>query len=78
MRLLGWMVRISNRVLVFFLPPQWKGYVAFAKKVSSVLFGGPASCQSYVAIRAVPMGWANSVDVIQNFIRRFVFKQHFR
>jgi hypothetical protein len=26
-----------------------------------------------VAIRGVPMGWVNSVDLIQNFIRKFVF-----
>ena len=28
---------------------------------------------TYVAARIVPMGWLNSVDLIQNFIRRFVF-----
>ena len=28
----------------------------------------------YAGMRMVPMGWVNSVDIIQNFIRRFVFK----
>ena len=27
----------------------------------------------YVAIRAIPMGWTNAVDLIQNFARNFVF-----
>ena len=59
---------------LFFLPPAWRGYCCFEKKVSRSIFGGPAHEQCFVAIRGVPMGWVNSVDLIQNFIRKFVFQ----
>jgi hypothetical protein len=58
---------------LFFLPKAWRGFCCFEKKVSRSIFGGPAHEQCYVAIRGVPMGWVNSVDLIQNFIRKFVF-----
>jgi hypothetical protein len=59
---------------LFYMPDAWRGLFAFSKQVSSAIFGGPPGELSYVGIRAVPMGWTNSVDVIQNFIRRFVFQ----
>ena len=59
---------------LFYLPPCWHGYFVFSMKVSRAVFGGPPGEECYVAIRSVPMGWLNSVDVIQNFIRRFVFQ----
>jgi hypothetical protein len=59
---------------LFTIEDCWKGYFAFSKKVSMAAFGGPSGEFGYVSMRAVPMGWTNSVDVIQNFIRRFVFQ----
>ena len=59
---------------LFFLGDAWLKFFAFSKKVSKAAFGGPANESTYVAMRAVAMGWINSVDLIQNFIRRFVFK----
>ncbi len=38
------------------------------------MFGGPPGEMVYVGLRVVPMAWTSSVDVIQNFIRRFVFQ----
>ena len=58
---------------LFFLPEQWWGYFAFEKQVDASVFGGAAGSMTHVGLRCVPMGWINSVDVIQNFIRRFVF-----
>ena len=58
---------------LFYLPEAWYGYVAFSMKVSKGAFGGNPAEETYVAARIVPMGWLNSVDLIQNFIRRFVF-----
>ena len=59
---------------LFFLREAWFKFFAFSKKVSKAALGGPPNEITYVAMRAVPMGWINSVDLIQNFIRRFVFK----
>ena len=58
---------------LFFLPEQWWGYFAFEKQVDASVFGGAAGSMTHVGLRCVPMGWINSVDVIQNFIWRFVF-----
>ena len=46
----------------------------FSKMVSGSALGLPSADPVYVGMRMVPMGWVNSVDLIQNFIRRFVFK----
>lgn len=56
------------------LPPQWRAYFAFSKQVSKAVFGGPAGELTHVAMTAVPMGWSASVDIIQNFMRKFVFE----
>ena len=58
---------------VFYLPDAWRGFFVFSKKVPLSAFGGDAGKLTYVGLRCVPMGWTNSVDLIQNFIRRFVF-----
>ena len=55
---------------LFSLPDAWLSYFAFSKPVDQSAFGLPAGVLTYVAIRAVPMGWINSVDLIQNFIRK--------
>ena len=47
--------------------------MGFSRKVSRGVFGGPADEYCFVTIRWVPMRWLNSVGVIQNFIRKFVF-----
>ena len=59
---------------IFYFKEIWRKFFAFSKKVSCAAFGGPANKETYVSIRAVPMGWINSVNPIQNFIRRFVFR----
>ena len=58
---------------IFYSKEIGQQFFAFSKKVSCAAFGGPANEEAYVGIRAVPMGWINSVDLIQNSIRRFVF-----
>ena len=58
---------------LFYLPEAWHGYFAFSMKVSRGAFGGNPAEETHVAARIVPMGWLNSVDLMQNFIRRFVF-----
>lgn len=40
--------------------------------VSAFAFGLDSADEVYVGLRAVPMGWINSVDLLQNFIRMFV------
>ena len=49
-------------------------FFAFSKRVPKSAFGGAADEWTYAGLRCVPMGWINSVDIIQNFIRRFVFR----
>lgn len=58
---------------LFRLPPAWSGFAAFSKKVSARLFGGPASEQVYVGMSVVPMGWINSVALMQTVVRTLVF-----
>eukprot|EP00435_Cladocopium_sp_Y103_P071663 s228_g38.t1 len=58
---------------LFRLPPQWAGYCAFSKQVKSSVFGGSPSDLSYVGMRVVPMGWINSVSLMQTVVRRLVF-----
>ena len=59
---------------LFYLPDCWKGFFVFSKTVAGTALGLPSADPVYVGMRMVPMGWVNSVDLIQNFIRRFVFK----
>ena len=57
---------------LFRLPPAWSGFAAFSKKVSARLFG-PANEQVYVGMSVVPMGWINSVALMQTVVRTLVF-----
>eukprot|EP00435_Cladocopium_sp_Y103_P059381 s905_g21.t1 len=58
---------------LFRLPRKWAGFCTFAKKVRSSIFGGPPDEMSYVGLRVVPMGWINSVSLMQTVVRRLVF-----
>lgn len=58
---------------LFRLPEQWLGYCAFSKTVSATVFGGPATERAYVGMRVVPMGWINSVALMQTVVRSLVF-----
>lgn len=58
---------------LFEVPPKWGGYFAFSKKVSARVFGGAANEEVYVGMTVVPMGWLNSVALIQSVVRRLVF-----
>ena len=51
---------------LFTLPEAWSKYVVFAKKVAMSAFGGAPGVTTYVAMRAVPMGWINSVALLQH------------
>ncbi len=58
---------------LFRVPPRWSGFFAFAKKVSARVFGGPPSELVYVGMAVVPMGWINSVALMQTVVRTLVF-----
>lgn len=58
---------------LFKLPPQWSGFAAFNKRVRASLSGGPASELVYVGMSVVPMGWINSVALMQTVVRTLVF-----
>ena len=49
-------------------------FFVFSKMVASSAFGGLPGRKTYVAMRAVPMGWTNSVALLQNFLRNLLFK----
>ena len=48
--------------------------MSFSKTVDAGAVGGTAGVQTYVSIVVCPMGWVNAVDLIQNFIRNFVYQ----
>lgn len=58
---------------LFKLPPQWGGYAAFSKKVNARVFGGSPAEMVYVGMCVVPMGWINSVALMQTVVRQLVF-----
>ena len=58
---------------LFRLPPKWSGFAAFSKRVSARLFGGPADELVHVGMTVVPMGWINSVALMQTVVRTLVF-----
>ena len=58
---------------LFRVPPRWSGFFAFAKKVSARVFGGPPNELVYVGMAVVPMGWINSVALMQTVVRTLVF-----
>lgn len=51
----------------------WKVMIVFSKMVSGYACWMDSPEEVYVDPMAVSMGWVNSVDLIQIFIRRFVF-----
>ena len=59
---------------LFTLPDAWLPYFVFSKIVACSAFGGPPGEKTYVAMKAVPMGWTNSVALLQNFLRNLLFK----
>ena len=42
--------------------------------VASSVFGRTPEKMTHVAMRAVPMGWTNSVALLQNFLRNLLYK----
>ena len=60
---------------LFELPPSWGGLMTFSKQVSSKIFGGPAGEKSWVCMNVVPMGWINSVSLMQSVVRTLVFEE---
>ena len=59
---------------LFTLPDSWAGYFAFSKPVAATALGGQPGTKTFVTMRAVPMGWTNSVALLQNFLRNLLFK----
>ena len=59
---------------LFTLPDSWLPYFVFSKMVACSAFGGLPGKMTYVAMRAVPMGWTNSVALLQNFLRNLLYK----
>eukprot|EP00435_Cladocopium_sp_Y103_P042417 s906_g11.t1 len=60
---------------LFSLPPSWAGMMTFSKQVSSAVFGGSPDQLSWVGMRVVPMGWINSVSLMQTVVRQLVFAE---
>ena len=58
---------------LFRLPRKWASYFCFSKKVDAKVFGLAPGEQVYAGLTVVPMGWINSVAVIQCAVRRLVF-----
>eukprot|EP00435_Cladocopium_sp_Y103_P067422 s217_g30.t1 len=58
---------------LFSLPPEWSGMMTFAKQVPSSIFGGSPDQMSWVGMSVVPMGWINSVSLMQTVVRQLVF-----
>ena len=48
--------------------------MAFCKKVPRAIFDLPGEGDTYACVTIVPMGWPASVDLIQNFLRKFVYE----
>ena len=59
---------------LFTLPDTWLKYFVFSKKVAATAFGGAPGKMTHVAMRAVPMGWINSVALLRNLLRNLLFK----
>eukprot|EP00435_Cladocopium_sp_Y103_P023053 s2813_g5.t1 len=58
---------------LFSLPREWSGMMTFSKQVSSAVFGGSPDQKSWVGMSVVPMGWINSVSLMQTVVRQLVF-----
>ena len=50
---------------LFAFPESWLKYFVFSKKVSKAAVGGAPGQDTHVAMRGVPMGWINSVALLQ-------------
>ena len=59
---------------LFKLPPVWFPYMCFEKTVDGKIFGLTPGEHVYPAMSVVPMGWINSVTVIQSVVRSLVFQ----
>ena len=65
---------VESTFNLFRMPPVWKSFFAFAKKVPCSVFpGGDPQKWVNVAITTVPVGWVGAVDLIQHIARRLVF-----
>ncbi|CAK0791571.1 unnamed protein product, partial [Prorocentrum cordatum] len=60
---------------IFYLPPAWRGFFCFEKRVPRSVMGGDPNSMMYVSIATVPMGWAGAVDLMQVVIRKLVFEE---
>ena len=71
-----WIVygKTTDGLDLFTLPDSWLPYFVFSKLVASLAFGGTPGKITYVAMRAVPMGWTNSVALLHNFLRNLLYK----
>ena len=58
---------------LFSLPREWGGLMTFAKQVPASVFGGSPDEKSWVGMNVVPMGWINSVSLMQTVVRQLVF-----
>eukprot|EP00971_Amphidinium_carterae_P278884 5536400-Amphidinium_carterae.1 len=52
------------------LPPQWRPFMAFNKKVPGHLVGCPSLASTYITSTVMPMGWLLSVAAMQHVGRR--------
>ena len=60
---------------LFRLPSSWYPYMCFGMKVDAKIFGGQPGKQVFPSMAVVPMGWCNSVSVIQSVVRTLVFDE---
>ena len=58
---------------LFAMPPAWRGFLAFEKKVPAGVHGRTQPFR--VGLRTVPMGWLSAVDVIQHVVRKLVYQE---
>ena len=60
---------------LFSLPESWGGMLTFSKQVDARVFGGTAGEMAWVGMTVVPMGWINSVALMQTVVRSLVFEE---
>ena len=46
--------------------------ICVARSVAESAFGGSPLKMTYVTMKAMPMGWINSIVLIQNFVRNMI------
>ena len=65
---------VESAFNLFRMPPVWKSFFAYSKKVPCPVYsGGDPNKWVCVSITTVPMGWVGAVDLIQHIARRLVF-----